>query len=168
MFALCLFRGVCPIVMFWSVQLVGYAANRSSTVMFLSSLLFCGPGGITGHVEQHCAQVWHHTQRAGSAQQAVLQSSGAWPGVNRRAHLHCPSVAWDPPVTPPTPQAHFTASPFCIFSGLPSTQSYSVLHLVDTSEKMGGTPSGAHVFPPTFSEQPADSLTTSLSVLIAC
>lgn len=62
--------------------------SRSSTVMFLSSLLFCGPGGIAGHVEQHCAQVWHHTQRAGSAQQAVLQSSGAWPGVNRRARLH--------------------------------------------------------------------------------
>lgn len=64
------------------------ASNRSSGVIFVSSLSFCGPGGIAGHVEQHCAQVWHHTQRAGSAEQAVLQSSGAWPGVTRHARLH--------------------------------------------------------------------------------
>lgn len=72
----------------FSVQLYGNVLNRSRSVIFMSSLLFCGPGGIAGHVEQHCAQVWHHTQRTGSAEQAVLQSSGAWPGVNRRARLH--------------------------------------------------------------------------------
>lgn len=59
--------------------------NNAVRVISVSSLCFCRPGGIAGHVEQYCAQVWHHAQRTGSAEQAVLQSSGAWPGVNQRA-----------------------------------------------------------------------------------
>lgn len=61
--------------------------NNAVRVISVSSLCF-RPGGIAGHVEQHCAQVWHHAQRTGSAEQAVLQSSGAWPGVNQRARPH--------------------------------------------------------------------------------
>lgn len=62
--------------------------KRSKRVILCLLFLSCGPGGIAGHVEQHCTQVWHHTQRAGSAEQAVLQGRGAWPGVNRHARLH--------------------------------------------------------------------------------
>lgn len=115
----------------------------------LCVLLFCGPGGIAGHSEQHCTQVWHHTQRAGSAEQAVLQSSGAWPGVNLRPHWYFPQ----------RPHTNTTSSswPFLIHA---LWFSFILLSTFGNFPEKGA-PHAAWLYPPTSSEHPAGSLNSS-------
>lgn len=81
-------------------------------VWFLCPLaLFYAPGGIAGHVEQHRTQVWHDTQWAGSAEQAVLQSGGTWPGVSRRYSYIQPSLLQPPHISSSSPAARSPYSP---------------------------------------------------------
>lgn len=81
-------RWFCPVASFglFFTALMELLSRTVISVFFF--LLFCGPGGIEGHVEQHLTQVWHDAQQAGPAEQAVLQSCGAWPGLSPRACRH--------------------------------------------------------------------------------
>lgn len=78
----------CSCVSRWSLSSAAFLECPEKKVHpcdLVSSLLFCGLGGIARHIEQHCAQLQHHAQRTGSAEQVVLQGRGARPGVDRRA-----------------------------------------------------------------------------------
>ncbi len=142
----------------------------SRSVIFVSSLLSCGPGGIAGHVEQHCAQVWHHTQRTGSAEQAVLQSSGARPGVNRRARLHWYiqlhhfiAVPQQPHIYSISPTGRSRNS--CFWQLIMHSQWFAFISQslnIFYSTYGKETSHAACVYPSTFSEQLADSLFTTL------
>lgn len=101
----------------WSHQ--DSLASSSSTCLFIQMGLFfvcvvSDAGGIAGHSKQHSAEVWHDPQRAGSAQQAVLQS--------RRPRTGAPPFLPTPPSTPHTPAlSYHLHTPSLLFSSYFST-----------------------------------------------